>query len=90
MPKIDVITVKLTCHIPVDLGDLVSVQLVASLADGLRVAGTKVGQTSIETRVNRVPEPEPVVESPEAVAAGVPPIPHNLRRTAKAETKAAD
>ena len=67
MPKIDVITVKLTCHIPVDPGDMVSVQFAASCAEGLRVAGEKLGQTSYETHINRVTAPEPEAGTPAPV-----------------------
>ncbi len=85
MAKIHVLTVKLTCHIPVDPGNVTSVQLAASLAVGLRETGEKLGQTTLDTRLNRVavPEPEPAPVVPEAPDA-VPPdnldIPDNLRR----------
>ena len=67
MPKIDVLTVKLTCHIPLDPGSVASVQFAASVAEGLRDAGEKLGQTSIETRLNRVSAPEPEPDNTEFV-----------------------
>ena len=89
MPKHDVITVKLTCHIPVDPGNVTSVQLAASLAEGLRDAGEKLGQTTTDYRLNRVaaPEPEPEPEPSLASISGADDldIPDNLRRTAAAE-----
>ena len=67
--KIHVLTVKLTCHIPVNPGSPDSVKRAADQADALRAAGSMVGETIVDWRLNRVaaPEPEPVVpEAPDA------------------------
>lgn len=64
-PKINVLTIKLTCHIPVDPGDPLSVAFAASCAKGLREAASKLGETSaLDTRLNRVPAPEPTQNAP--------------------------
>ena len=92
-PKIDVITVKLTVHIPVDPGDIDSVQETARRADALLRYSEGHGIASIETRLNRVPAPKP---APEATEAEPKPaddgldIPEPLRRTAETETAAAE
>ncbi len=58
-PKIDVITVKLTCHIPVDPGGVDSVQAAARHSEELSYFASEFGETTVETRLNRVPAPEP-------------------------------
>ncbi len=71
--KINVLTVMLKCHIPLDPGKVVSVQLAASCAEGLREAGNKLGQTTMETRLNRISAPAPEASEPEpAGLAGTP------------------
>ncbi len=57
--KIDVITVKLVCHIPVARSDRESVDKVYAIADAWADEAATLGQTSCETRLNRVPAPEP-------------------------------
>ncbi len=57
--KIDVITVKLTCHIPIDRNDGNSVDEVYGIAQGLCIAAEGLGQTTWEKRLNRVPAPQP-------------------------------
>ena len=90
--KIHVLTVKLTCHIPVNPGDVMSVQEAANYAEILHGAGEDYGQTTVETRLNRVPAPEPAPEAsepePKSEDDGFDPqpddgldIPDNLRRT---------
>lgn len=58
-PKIDVLTVKLTCDIPVNPGDPESVQAAATRIEHLHTVAKGLGQTTIETRLKRVPAPEP-------------------------------
>ncbi len=94
MTKIHVLTVKLTVHIPVDPGDVMSVQEAANYAEILRGAGEDYGQTTMETRLNRVPAPEPKAEGPEPEPGPEPAddgldIPDKLRRAAP-ETVAAE
>lgn len=86
IPKIDVITVKLTCHIPVNRDDRESVDAAYATAHGLCVAAEDLGQTTWEKRLNRVPAPKPAPQDPDiapgaALDAGLD-IPDNLRRTA--------
>lgn len=57
--KIDVITVKLTCHIPVNRDDRNAVDEAYAIADGLGDGAAALGQTSYEARLNRVTAPEP-------------------------------
>ena len=95
-PKIDVITVKLTCHIPVNRNNRESVDTAYGMADGLIENAEILGLTTADKRLNRVtaapeptaPEPEP--EAAELVAA--PPdnlvIPDNLRRVSKSKAEA--
>ena len=64
-PKIDVITVKLTCHVPVARSDRESVDKAYAIADDLGDKAALLGQTSYESRLNRVPAPQP---QPAAVA----------------------
>ena len=99
--KIDVITVKLTCHIPHELGDIVSLHDATDAIEGLRRYAADLGQTTIESRVARVPAPEPKpeasepksddprVSTTESAADGLD-IPERLRRTAETEPAAAE
>ena len=95
-PKIDVITVKLTVHIPVDPGSVDSVQEAADDVEQLLAHGNGLGQASIETRLNRVPAPEPKAEASEPEPEANDPaddnldIPESLRRTAETEPAAAE
>ena len=57
--KIDVLTVKLTVNIPLAPANSVTVLDAYKRADELLVFSSKVGQTSMEHRLNRVPAPEP-------------------------------
>ncbi len=76
-PRINVLTVRLTVHIPVDPGDIDSVQEVARHAESLRAVASELGQTSVETRLSREPAPAPapvadqldIPDAPDAVAA---------------------
>jgi hypothetical protein len=81
-PKIDVITAKLICHIPVDRSDRESVDTAYAFADHLRDTAAECGQTTVETRLNRVPAPEPADDGLD--------IPDNLQRTAETEPAAAE
>lgn len=91
--KIDVITVKLICHIPVDTGDDESQQNVAGHVKALRELAEGLGETTVEKRLNRVsaPEPAPEVTEPTPEPAATEPaddgldIPNNLRRVPKHE-----
>ena len=89
MAKINVLTVTLKVDIPVDPGSLRSVQDAAGQAERLGEAASKVGRATVETRLNRVPEPEPKLEAvepkPEPAAAELD-IPENLRRVPKPAT----
>jgi hypothetical protein len=80
MPKHDVITAKLTCHIPVDLADPDSVRVAAERTKALLKAAKGFGQASMpKPCFGRVPAPEP-----EPADDGLD-IPDNLRRTAQTE-----
>ncbi len=73
-PKINVLTVRLTVHIPVDPGDIDSVQEVARHAESLRAVASELGQTSVEHRLNRVhdleaPDPADQLDIPDAPQA---------------------
>ncbi len=81
--KIDVITVKLTCHIPVNPGDVGSVQNAAGRIERLAATAAALGETIIETRVARVTAPE--LEASEPAEP-----PENLRRKSKPEQPAAE
>ena len=61
--KIDVITVKLTCHIPVARSDRESVDKAYAIADAWADEAATLGQTSCETRLNRVSAPEPAAST---------------------------
>ncbi len=65
-PKIDVITVKLTCHIPVDRDDRKSVDKAYATADDLCIAAERLGRTIWEKRLNRVPALQPQPDATEA------------------------
>ena len=80
MPKIHVLTVKLTCDIPVDPADPTSLQLAASCARGLLKAASR-WSPRMESLVHRVPAPEPQPE-PEATEPANDGLdtPDNLRR----------
>ena len=89
MPKHDVLTVKLTFHIAVDLNDPDSVRAATSLANDLLKNAKGFSQASMQTRFGRVPAPEPEPET-HGIMTGTdqePPdnldLPDNLRRTAK-------
>ena len=92
MPKIHVLTVKLTVHIPVNPGSPDSVKRAADQADALRAAGSIVGETTVDWRLNRVPAPKPAPEAsepePTESADDGLDIPENLKRTT--ETAAAE
>ncbi|KKK55054.1 hypothetical protein LCGC14_3078430 [marine sediment metagenome] len=65
MPKHDVLTVKTITHIPVDPGDMDSVEQAVLRAEHLGTVAKGLGQTTTETRLNRVPAPEPAPEASE-------------------------
>lgn len=86
--KINVLTVKLTCHIPIDPADAVSRDEAGKDAEGLiaLAADIGLGQPVVEVRQNRVTAPEPKPEAPEAADEPAEDehdldIPDNLRRT---------
>ena len=91
MPKHHVLTVKLTCHIPVNPGSPDSVKHAALQAKGLQLCGSTVGETTVDWRLARVPAPEPAQPEPEPEPAADEAhdesldIPDNLRRTAEPE-----
>ena len=93
MPKHDVITVKLTCHIPVNRDNREAVDAAYATAQGLCIAAEGLGQTTWEKRLNRVPAPEPAQPAPEpeltahttAPAGDGLDSPDFLRRTAEPE-----
>ena len=86
MAKIDVITVKLVCHIPVDRSDAAAVLAAYDTAQGLCVAAEGLGQTTWEKRLNRVtappPKPKPEATEDNPTDDGLD-IPENLRRAPK-------
>ena len=92
--KHDVITAKLTTHIPVDRNDRESVDNAYEIADRMCDDASLVGQATMETRLNRVTVPEPT--TPELESGPVVPetpdaepldngldIPENLCRTSE-------
>ena len=89
MPKINVLTAKLTVHIPLDPGDIDSVLQAADWVERLRAHAASMGETTVETRVARVTAPEPEPKAPEPAADGLD-IPESLRRTAKPAAAAAE
>ena len=103
-PKIDVLTVTLKRHIPIDRKNAASVLEAYSRADELTAAARDYGQAGIATCLNRVtalapemevPEPKPEASEPEPVEPNTEfiddglDIPDNLRRT-DPETAAAE
>ena len=72
MPKHDVLTVKTITHIPVDPGDMDSVEQAVLRAEHLGTVAKGLGQTTTETRLNRVPVPEPEPETTEPVVPEAP------------------
>ena len=89
MAKIDVITVKLVCHIPIGTSNRKSLNEAYDEAEGLIVDAGNLGffTTEPELRHNRVaappPKPEPEdAEPPDDYDDGLD-IPENLRRAPK-------
>ena len=74
-PKIDVITVRLTVHIPLDRASSGAVLDAYKRAEGLLDFCSNVGESSMEKRLNRVPAPKPADDGLD--------IPEPLRRTAE-------
>lgn len=92
-PRINVLTVKLTTHIPVDLKDAETVVYAAKCAEGLLAHCKAHGWLASmpEPQVSRVSAPEPAQEAPEPA----PPdddldIPPGLDRRAETEPAAAE
>ena len=93
--KINVITVNLICHIPIDRDDRRAVDAAYKLADSLCEKGDEIGETvAYHARLDRVmapvptaPEPKPKLAVPEAPKPEPPKddldIPENLSRTPK-------
>ena len=69
--KIDVLTVRLTVHIPVDPGEPDTVIKAGLAAKDLHATMIKLGQATKEAHVTRVSAPEPAQEAsePEPAAA---------------------
>ena len=102
--KINVLTVKLTVHIPHKPGSMLSLHDVTDAIEGLRRYAAELGQTTIETRLNRVSvrEIQPPAPAPEASEPALDPetfaeppddgldIPEHLRRTPAPEPAAAE
>ena len=88
--KIDVLTVKLTVHIPHELGDALSLHRATDAIEGLCRYAADLGETAIDVRVNRVSAPEPAQEAskPEPAGDGLD-TPDNLRRVPKRDESAA-
>ncbi len=76
-PKIHALTATLKCHVQVDPGDMLSLHNATDAIEGLRRYAAELGQTTIETRLNRVPAPEPEPATDELDT------PDNLRRGPK-------
>ncbi len=95
MSKIDVITVKLTCHIPIGPSNRKSLEEAYDTAEGLIAAAGDLGffTTAPELRHNRVAAPEAAEASPDnsgprvATCATHDDLPEHLwlKRTAKTE-----
>ncbi len=67
MSKIDVITVKLVCHIPVTRSDRQSVATAYNIADDLAAFAKTLGETIVtDQHLNRVPAPPPASPPPPA------------------------
>lgn len=60
--RIDVLTVKLTVHIPIDSGQSKSVENAAKQAEALLEDARKSGDATMTTAYGRVGAPVPVVE----------------------------
>ena len=90
-PKINVLTVKLTVHIPVNLADSSTVREASECAIALLEFGKGYGQASMpEPHISRVSAPAPK-PAPEASAPNDPlAIPEALRRTVATEPAAAE
>ena len=95
-PRIDVLTVTLKRHIPIDRKNAASVLEAYSRADELTAAARDYGQAGIATCLNRVtalalemevPKPQP--EAPDPADDNLD-IPERLRRTAETKTAAAE
>ena len=82
-PKIDVITVKLICHIPVNRSDRESVDAAYDTAHRLCDTAESLGQTTWEKRLNRIRAPKPAPEAsepePEPTDDGLDIPPHMVR-----------
>ncbi len=89
MPKIDVITVKLTVHIRIGTSNRKALEEAYDTAEGLieDAGGLGFFATDPELRHNRVTAPEPKASDP---AADNLELPENLRRTKKPEQAAAE
>ena len=89
MPKIDVITVKLTVHIRIGTSNRKALEEAYDTAEGLieDAGGLGFFATDPELRHNRVTAPEPKASAP---AADDLEPPANLRRTAKAQSAAVE
>ena len=90
-PKIDVLTVTLKRHIPIDRKNAASVLEAYSRADELTAAARDYGQAGIATCLNRVTALAPEMEVPAPADDGLDglDIPDHLRRT-DPETAAAE
>ena len=87
--KIDVITVKLTYHAPIDRSNAAAVLEVYRVADDLLAAAPKNSQPTIDKRLNRVTAPEVAPEASAPADDNLEP-PENLRRKPKGEQAAAE
>ena len=67
--KINVLTITLKVNIPVDPGSVRSIQDAAGQAERLREAANRIGRATVETRLNRVPAPEPEAAASSVAAA---------------------
>ena len=76
--KIDVLTVKLTVHIPLDRADATAVLDAYKRADGLLAFCSNVGKATMDWRLNRVPAPEPKAEASEPEPEALEPAADNL------------
>ncbi len=57
--KINVLTITLKVDIPVDPGSVKSVQYAAGIAERMEETANQIGTVTMETRLNRVPAPQP-------------------------------
>ena len=102
MPKtkkkmMSVLTVRSTCHIPVDPTDLASVARATSHVNAMRSYASNCGQTTVVARMNRIPvNPTPAPEAAETDDRDMAPpddgldIPARLDRRAETEPAAAE